>query len=79
MYSHASVSLSCYLSIKTLTDYVFATTEYQTLIFFLFSFLVEACEYLEEYIHTEGLFRKSGSVVRLKALKVTPFPLYFLK
>ncbi|XP_062432771.1 rho GTPase-activating protein 11A [Rhea pennata] len=33
------------------------------------SFLVDACEYLEEYIHTEGLFRKSGSLVRLKALK----------
>ncbi|XP_077175212.1 rho GTPase-activating protein 11A [Paroedura picta] len=32
-------------------------------------FLVEACEYLEEHIHTEGLFRKSGSFVRLKALK----------
>ncbi|XP_027735101.1 rho GTPase-activating protein 11A isoform X2 [Empidonax traillii] len=33
------------------------------------SFLVEACEYLEEHVHTEGLFRKSGSLVRLKALK----------
>ncbi|OXB83890.1 UNVERIFIED_CONTAM: hypothetical protein H355_009374 [Colinus virginianus] len=33
------------------------------------SFLVDACEYLEEHIHTEGLFRKSGSLVRLKALK----------
>ncbi|XP_048340244.1 rho GTPase-activating protein 11A isoform X1 [Sphaerodactylus townsendi] len=32
-------------------------------------FLVEACKYLEEHIHTEGLFRKSGSFVRLKALK----------
>ncbi|NXE47000.1 RHGBA protein, partial [Casuarius casuarius] len=33
------------------------------------SFLVDACEYLEEHIHTEGLFRKSGSLLRLKALK----------
>ncbi|NXS06287.1 RHGBA protein, partial [Neodrepanis coruscans] len=33
------------------------------------SFLVETCEYLEEHVHTEGLFRKSGSLVRLKALK----------
>nr|XP_056707844.1 inactive Rho GTPase-activating protein 11B-like [Euleptes europaea] len=34
-------------------------------------FLVDACKYLEEHIHTEGLFRKSGSFVRLKALKNT--------
>ncbi|XP_052551431.1 rho GTPase-activating protein 11A isoform X3 [Tympanuchus pallidicinctus] len=33
------------------------------------SFLVDACEYLEKHVHTEGLFRKSGSLVRLKALK----------
>lgn len=33
------------------------------------SFLVDACTSLEEHIHTEGLFRKSGSVVRLRALK----------
>ncbi|KAM9291021.1 rho GTPase-activating protein 11A [Morus bassanus] len=33
------------------------------------SFLVDTCEYLEEHVHTEGLFRKSGSLVRLKALK----------
>ncbi|XP_074765886.1 rho GTPase-activating protein 11A isoform X2 [Athene noctua] len=33
------------------------------------SFLVDTCEYLEEHLHTEGLFRKSGSLVRLKALK----------
>lgn len=32
-------------------------------------FLVDACTSLEEHIHTEGLFRKSGSVLRLKALK----------
>ncbi|XP_072340941.1 rho GTPase-activating protein 11A-like isoform X1 [Scyliorhinus torazame] len=32
-------------------------------------FLVDACGYLEKHIHTEGLFRKSGSVIRLKALK----------
>ncbi|XP_051871616.1 rho GTPase-activating protein 11A-like [Pristis pectinata] len=32
-------------------------------------FLVDACSYLEKHIHTEGLFRKSGSVTRLKALK----------
>ncbi|KAM3918635.1 rho GTPase-activating protein 11A [Leptodactylus fuscus] len=33
------------------------------------SFLVVACKYLEDHIHTEGLFRKSGSVVRQKLLK----------
>ncbi|NXH50775.1 RHGBA protein, partial [Dicaeum eximium] len=33
------------------------------------SFLVDTCEYLEAHLHTEGLFRKSGSLVRLKALK----------
>ncbi|XP_046511072.1 rho GTPase-activating protein 11A-like isoform X3 [Equus quagga] len=33
------------------------------------SFIVDACTSLEEHIHTEGLFRKSGSVIRLKALK----------
>ncbi|XP_059811633.1 rho GTPase-activating protein 11A-like [Hypanus sabinus] len=32
-------------------------------------FLVDACSYLEKHIHTEGLFRKSGSVTRLKILK----------
>ncbi|XP_078089421.1 rho GTPase-activating protein 11A isoform X2 [Mustelus asterias] len=32
-------------------------------------FLVDACGYLEKHVHTEGLFRKSGSVIRLKALK----------
>ncbi|KAM6201383.1 rho GTPase-activating protein 11A-like [Rhynchocyon petersi] len=33
------------------------------------SFLVDACTFLEEHVHTEGLFRKSGSVIRLRALK----------
>ncbi|XP_068953752.1 rho GTPase-activating protein 11A isoform X2 [Petaurus breviceps papuanus] len=33
------------------------------------SFLVDACTSLEEHVHIEGLFRKSGSVIRLKALK----------
>ncbi|KFQ64434.1 Rho GTPase-activating protein 11A, partial [Pelecanus crispus] len=33
------------------------------------SFLVDTCEYLEDHVHTEGLFRKSGSLVRLKTLK----------
>ncbi|KPP69034.1 rho GTPase-activating protein 11A-like [Scleropages formosus] len=33
------------------------------------SFLVDACTSLKEHIHTEGLFRKSGSVIRLKALR----------
>ncbi|KAM9294054.1 rho GTPase-activating protein 11A [Gastrophryne carolinensis] len=32
-------------------------------------FLVDVCRYLENYSHTEGLFRKSGSVVRQKLLK----------
>ncbi|XP_066464605.1 rho GTPase-activating protein 11A isoform X3 [Eleutherodactylus coqui] len=33
------------------------------------AFLVGACNYLEDHGHTEGLFRKSGSVVRQKLLK----------
>lgn len=33
------------------------------------SFLVDACKCLEEHVNTEGLFRKSGSFVRLKTLK----------
>nr|XP_057946143.1 rho GTPase-activating protein 11A-like [Doryrhamphus excisus] len=33
------------------------------------SFLVDACMKLQAHIDTEGLFRKSGSVVRLKALR----------
>ncbi|XP_053553941.1 rho GTPase-activating protein 11A [Bombina bombina] len=31
--------------------------------------LVDICKHLEQHAHTEGLFRKSGSVVRLKLLK----------
>ncbi|CAL1575007.1 unnamed protein product [Knipowitschia caucasica] len=33
-------------------------------------FLVDACMYLTTHVDTEGLFRKSGSVLRLKALRV---------
>ncbi|CAI9573163.1 unnamed protein product [Staurois parvus] len=33
------------------------------------TFLVDVCKYLESHAHTEGLFRKSGSVVRQKLLK----------
>ncbi|XP_031435955.1 rho GTPase-activating protein 11A isoform X1 [Clupea harengus] len=33
------------------------------------SFLVDACTYLMVHANTEGLFRKSGSIVRLKALR----------
>uniref|UniRef100_A0A7M4FME6 Rho GTPase activating protein 11A n=1 Tax=Crocodylus porosus TaxID=8502 RepID=A0A7M4FME6_CROPO len=33
------------------------------------NFLLDACKHLEEHIHTEGLFRKSGALVRLKTLK----------
>ncbi|KAH1180876.1 hypothetical protein KIL84_001810 [Mauremys mutica] len=32
-------------------------------------FLVQICEALRRHLHTEGLFRKSGSVTRVKALK----------
>ncbi|XP_036398894.1 rho GTPase-activating protein 11A [Megalops cyprinoides] len=32
-------------------------------------FLVDACTSLMEHVHTEGLFRKSGSVARMKTLK----------
>lgn len=38
---------------------------------FCLSFLVEACMKLLAHVDTEGLFRKSGSVVRLKALRVS--------
>ncbi|CAH2328323.1 rho GTPase-activating 11A isoform X1 [Pelobates cultripes] len=33
------------------------------------NFLVDVCNYLELHAHTEGLFRKSGSVMRQKLLK----------
>ncbi|XP_012682077.2 rho GTPase-activating protein 11A isoform X2 [Clupea harengus] len=33
------------------------------------SFLVDACQHLSKYADTEGLFRKSSSVIRLKSLK----------
>lgn len=35
------------------------------------SFLVDACMKLLAHVETEGLFRKSGSVVRLKELRVS--------
>ncbi|XP_077477022.1 rho GTPase-activating protein 11A-like isoform X2 [Stigmatopora argus] len=34
------------------------------------SFLVDACMMLQAHVETEGLFRKSGSVLRLKALRI---------
>ncbi|XP_066506600.1 inactive Rho GTPase-activating protein 11B [Hoplias malabaricus] len=33
-------------------------------------FLVEVCEYLSHHLHTEGLFRKTGSLSRIRALRV---------
>lgn len=39
--------------------------------FLVHSFLVDACMKLLAHVETEGLFRKSGSVVRLKALRVS--------
>lgn len=33
-------------------------------------FLVEACEYLSQHLHTEGIFRKTGSLGRIRALRV---------
>lgn len=41
--------------------------------FFFFSFIVDVCIFLEEYIYTEGFFRKLGFVIRLKVLKVSIF------
>ncbi|XP_064835419.1 inactive Rho GTPase-activating protein 11B-like [Oncorhynchus masou masou] len=32
-------------------------------------FLVDACEYLSQHLHTEGLFRKTGSFSRMRALR----------
>ncbi|XP_051972658.1 uncharacterized protein zgc:153345 [Xyrauchen texanus] len=32
-------------------------------------FLVEACEYLSQHLNTEGLFRKTGSLSRIRALR----------
>lgn len=37
----------------------------------IFRFLVDACMMLLAHVDTEGLFRKSGSVIRLKALRVS--------
>ncbi|KAG5844524.1 hypothetical protein ANANG_G00163410 [Anguilla anguilla] len=33
-------------------------------------FLVDACEFLSQHLHTEGLFRKTGSLSRIRALRV---------
>ncbi|MCI4387919.1 hypothetical protein PGIGA_G00079550 [Pangasianodon gigas] len=33
-------------------------------------FLVEACEYLSQHMHTEGIFRKTGSLSRIRALRM---------
>lgn len=51
----------------------FDTNDFFVFVFFLtaLSFLVDACMRLLAQIDTEGLFRKSGSVVRLKALRVS--------
>ncbi|XP_029557158.1 uncharacterized protein LOC115154754 isoform X3 [Salmo trutta] len=32
-------------------------------------FLVDACEFLSQHLHTEGLFRKTGSFSRMRALR----------
>ncbi|KAI5100118.1 hypothetical protein C0J45_10670 [Silurus meridionalis] len=32
-------------------------------------FLVEVCEYLSQHMHTEGIFRKTGSLSRIRALR----------
>lgn len=40
------------------------------MVHFYSRFLVDVCKYLEIHADTEGLFRKSGSVVRQKLLKV---------
>lgn len=40
-----------------------------------FSFVVDACTSLMGHLDTEGLFRKSGSVVRVKSLRVSAWPL----
>uniref|UniRef100_A0A8C1FY63 Zgc:153345 n=1 Tax=Cyprinus carpio TaxID=7962 RepID=A0A8C1FY63_CYPCA len=36
-------------------------------------FLVEACRYLSQHLETEGLFRKTGSLSRIRALRVNSF------
>ncbi|KPP74148.1 hypothetical protein Z043_106724 [Scleropages formosus] len=33
-------------------------------------FLVDACEFLSRHLHTEGLFRKTGSLSRIRSLRV---------
>ena len=38
---------------------------------FLYRFLVDALEYLNDHVKVEGLFRKSGSVGRQKVLRVS--------
>lgn len=37
---------------------------------------MEACEYLSQHIHTEGIFRKTGSLCRIRALRVKLIQLY---
>lgn len=41
------------------------------------SFIVDACTCLMDHLDTEGLFRKSGSVVRVKSLRVSDCPLLY--
>lgn len=45
--------------------------DFMAILFSFLSFLVDACMKLLAHADTEGLFRKSGSVVRLKALRVS--------
>lgn len=54
-----------------------STTAHRLMLFFFFffnmlclSFLVEACSFLLERIATVGLFRKPGSLPRIKTLRV---------
>lgn len=51
--------------------YVLSCIILTQLFYFSLSFLVDACMMLLAHVDTEGLFRKSGSVVRLKALRVS--------
>lgn len=56
---------------RTFFSFLFFFVSSPNLISPVRSFLVDACMRLLAHVETEGLFRKSGSVVRLKALRVS--------
>lgn len=69
MWERAKASRHAY---SPLLHFLFHLVYYILMTFIcILSFLVDACMKLLAHVDTEGLFRKSGSVIRLKALRVS--------